>query len=184
MEATPAERALDACALLNLIASRRFAEIAQTVAARFIAARLAVNEISYVRRGGAGPDADERDPLDIDALERAGYITIVDLTPAELADFVMFAADMDDGEAATGALALGRGAVVVTDDRKARRVFDGHAPPLSICTTSEVVKAWADRTRPSAGDLATVLRDIEGRARFRPGPSDPLGAWWIGARGT
>jgi hypothetical protein len=97
---------------------------------------------------------------------------------------VAFAVEMDDGEAATGALAISRGAIVVSDDRKARRIFGTRHPLLPLRTTSEIVEAWADRTNPSADELAGVLRDIETRARFRPGPSDPLLAWWSRARGT
>lgn len=179
----PAEHALDACSLLNLIASRRFADIAQTISARFIAARDAAGEIGYVRRGGTGAEADEREPIDLQALVAAGYLTILDLrAPAELAAFVAFAVDIDDGEAATGALAVSRQATVVTDDRKARRVFSALNPPLTVRTTSELVKAWADHVEISAEDLSRVLRDIETRARFRPGPSDPLAGWWVNAR--
>ena len=40
-------------------------------------------------------------------------------------------------EAATGALAISRKAIVVTDDRKARHVFGERSPALTLRTTSE-----------------------------------------------
>jgi hypothetical protein len=86
---------------------------------------------------------------------------------------------MDDREAATGALARSRGAILVSDDRKARQVF---RPVLDLRTTSEAIKAWADRMAPSPVELAQVLLDVETRARFRPGRSDPLFQWWELAR--
>lgn len=183
MDAAPPELALDACSLLNLAATRRFGDIAQALPARFVAERRAAGEVHYIRRGGTGPDAFERDPLDLRTLEAAGFLTIHDLaTPDELADFVAFAVDMDDGEAATGALARSRGAVLVSDDRKARQVFSAPSLRLNLRTTSEVIKAWADQMAPSPAELARVLRDVETRARFRPGRSDPLFQWWELAR--
>lgn len=183
MNAGPAESALDACSLLNLIATRRFAEIAQALPAIFITERRAASEVRYLRRGGSGPDALDREPIDLNELEGAGFLIICDLTtPDELADFVTFALEMDDGEASTGALARSRGAALVSDDRKARRVFGALNPALSLHTTSEVIKVWADRATINSSDLARVLQDVETRAHFRPGPSDPLFRWWESAR--
>ncbi len=183
MDVGPAELALDACSLLNLIATRHFGEIAQALPAVFIAERRAANEVRYVRRGGYGPDALEREPIDLEELEAAGFLIICDLgTPHELGDFVTFALHMDDGEAATGALARSRGAVVVSDDRKARRIFNELEPPLSLRATSEIIRAWADRSAVESVELACTLLDVESRARFRPGPSDPLFHWWESGR--
>jgi len=180
VDAAPPELALDACSLLNLIATHRFGEIAEAVPALFIAERRAASEVRYIRRGGSGSDALDRDPIDLGALEAAGFLTILDLTTREeLADFVAFAVEMDDREAGTGALARSRGAILVSDDRKARQVF---RPVLDLRTTSEVIKAWADRMAPSPVELAQVLLDVETRARFRPGRSDPLFQWWELAR--
>jgi predicted nucleic acid-binding protein len=183
MDVEPVEITLDACSLLNLIATRRFGEIAQAIPAMFVVERRAANEVRYIRRGGSGPDALDREPIDLGAIETDGFLAIEDLTtPDELADFVAFAVEMDDGEAATGALARARGVPLVSDDRKARRVFSILEPPLSIRTTSEIIKAWADRKAISTAELADVLLDVETRARFRPGANDPLFQWWESAR--
>ena len=183
VDSGPAEFALDACSLLNLIATRRFGEIAQALPAIFVAERRAAHEVRYLRRGSSDPGQHDREPIDLRELEAAGFLIICDLiTAGELADFVAFALEMDDGEAATGGLARARGAIVVSDDRKARRCFGGLNPPLSLRTTSEIIRAWADRSVVSPTELARVLLDIETRARFRPGPSDPLFRWWESAR--
>ena len=184
MDDSPSEYVLDACSLLNLIASGRFDEIAQAIPAEFVIVRQAASEISFLRRGGEGPDSDERDSVSLYTLERSGFLTVVELTTAtELSDFVGFAVEMDDGEAATGAIALSRGAIVVTDDRKAQRIFSTQYPTLTVRTTPNIMKTWADRTDPSANELARVLKDIETRARFRPRSSDMLANWWANARG-
>src|SRR5438132_712100 len=80
MDIDPAEIALDACSLLNLIATRRIGEIAQAVLAIFVAERRAANEVHYIRRGGSGPDALDREAIDLVALETDGFLVIYDLT--------------------------------------------------------------------------------------------------------
>ena len=174
---------LDACSLLNLVASRRLVDIATNTTARFLTSELAAREVRYVRRGGGGPDAREREEVDLQTFQRNGLLTVLALeTPSEVATFVDLALDLDDGEAASGALAVCRGGVFVTDDRKARRVFEERYPAVRLLSTSEVIKAWADRVGLDTLGLALVLRDVEERARFRPGRHDPLCAWWESIR--
>ncbi len=110
-------------------------------------------------------------------------LTILRLsTPGELADFVSFAVEMDDGEAASAALAVHRAGTLITDDRKARSVLTRDTPDTPLLTTSQLLKDWAGRARPDPRDLAQALLDIEDRARFRPGRHDPEVAWWQSAR--
>ncbi len=60
MEAPPELYVFDACSLLNLIASRRSADIARGTPARFVTSEQAADEVRYVRRGGGGADASSR----------------------------------------------------------------------------------------------------------------------------
>ena len=58
MEAPPpALYVCDACSLLNLIAGRRFTDIARGTPARFVTSEQAADEVRYVRRGGGPSDA-------------------------------------------------------------------------------------------------------------------------------
>ena len=70
------------------------------------------------------------------------------------------------------ALAECRGWIVATDDRRAIHV--AQKAGLSVVSCPELVKAWADATRPDATSLAQVLIDIQTLAQFRPNPFD---AW-------
>ena len=180
MEASPASLfMLDACSLLNLIASRRFAQIARNSEAQFAIAEPAAAEVRFVRCGGTGPDALEREAVNLADLELSGLLVIHRLeTSEERAAFVAFAREVDDGEAACCALTIHRGGILVTDDRKARRVLAQRSPPTSLLTTSEVIKSWADRVELARQDLARVLLDVEERGSFRPGRHDPLASWW------
>lgn len=183
MESQPSLYVFDACSLLNLVASRRFVDIAAGTPAKFVVVELAASEVSYVRRGGDGAGANEREPVDLRAFERDGYLSIVRLdAPEEIATYVDFAMEMDDGEAASCAVAVHRHGTLVTDDRKARRIVVGRFPATSLLTTSELIKAWADGNDPDDGVLARILLDIEERANFRPSHRDPLHSWWTTAR--
>ena len=62
--------------------------------------------------------------------------------------FVNFAAELDDGEAVTGAIAMHRNWGIATDDRKARRVFARTNPHVQLLSTPELIKHWADTHNP------------------------------------
>ena len=74
------------------------------------------------------------------------------------------------------ALAESRGWTVATDDRKAIRVAAGAG--LTVISCPQLVKAWADATRPAEATIAQVLADIETLAQFRPSAVMPESAWW------
>ncbi len=76
-----------------------------------------------------------------------------------------------DGEAMCLALAECRGWTVATDDRRAIQV--AQKAGLSVVSCPELVKAWADATRPHATRLVQVLTDIQTLAQFRPNLSMP-----------
>ena len=48
--------------------------------------------------------------------------------------------DLDDGEAATCALAVQRGGMVITDERKTTRILHEHFPVVSCLSSLDVVK--------------------------------------------
>lgn len=173
---------LDACRVLNLYATGRMGAILGALPERFAVADRVAAETLYVRRGGSGEDADERIPVDLRPLIEEGLLEVLRVeTEEEAASFVSFAAQLDDGEAMTCALALHRGGVVGTDDRKARRVCSMQSPPLDTRTTTTVLKAWAESERIAGADLRQVLVLIRERARFVPGKHDPLQGWWEAA---
>ena len=184
---------LDCCSLLNLYATRHLAEILGALRVRFAVAEAVVGEAGYVLHGwsraptvgGAGEDAAERELVDLQPLVRAGCLEVWrPESEAEYVSFVNFAAEVDDGEAVTCALALNRGAAVVTDDRKTLRVLARLAPRVAALTTSQVLRLWADSSRVDRAVLRSVLFDVQTRTRFTPGKHDPLVGWWEGIVGS
>jgi predicted nucleic acid-binding protein len=135
----------------------------------------AVSEESlYLRplEAGGRPEA-----VDLQTLIGAGVLTSCQLEGgAEEELYVSYAMELDDGEAMSLAIAQSRNLVLATDERKARRLARENAPQLSIISTAEIIRAWAeDKERR---DVIAVVRSIRARARFRPPESDPLATWW------
>ena len=170
---------LDACCLLNLYASRQIEAILRAIPTCFAAAEAAAAEVLYVRYGGSGQDANKREHIALQPLIRAGLLDILSLdTQSEIASFIRFAGELDDGEAMTCALAVHREADVATDDRKAIRVLNSVAPHVRVHTTASLLKWWAKTEQPSERILKRVLTDVQERANFVPGRHDPLLPWW------
>src|SRR5581483_10436728 len=110
------------------------------------------------------------DAVDISPLVAPGLLELLAVeTPDEAASYVSFAAELDDGEAMTCALALHRGALVATDDRKALRLLAARAPQIRVRSTAQLLKEWADSASLAPTELRAVLTDVRQRARFAPG---------------
>ena len=91
--------------------------------------------------------------------------------------YLELAVSLDDGEAMALALAKARGWKLATDDRKAISLAE--KLHVEVITTPELVKYWAERTKPTAAILREVLLHIQNRARFFPNDKSPLRDWWF-----
>jgi predicted nucleic acid-binding protein len=172
---------LDASCLLNLYASGKLWEVAETLPQPLAVAEYVVQqEALYVRRRVSEQEPQEREPVDIGSLLAAGLVQVITLnSEAEATTFVDLASEMDDGEAMTCALAMHRQCVVATDDRKARRVLSGRAPHVPIICTLAIVKQWAELAGITKAALKTSLLHIWSGANYYPGEREPLYEWWI-----
>lgn len=168
---------LDACSLINLYATRRIAAILASYPEQFGVVDIVRQEAGYVFRGGDGPDATEREPIDLGPLEESSLLaTLTAESEDELLTYIDLALEMDDGEAMTGAIAIHRGHTVVTDDRKALRVLTARG--VACETTLDLIKGWAEEISASRSELQAVLIDIRQRARYLPHRTHPLRTWW------
>lgn len=185
---------LDACCLINLFASGHGEEILRGLPYRWAIARYVVEEeileieVEDLDEGGEPPDLNRTRqpfrPLLAELLER-GLLEELDVgSEEEQAELVRFAAELDDGEAHTCALAIVRHGRVATDDRKAIRVLrsawkgrgDEGEPVLR---TSELLFAWADANRIARQNLVRIVHAIARRASFFPPRSDPHFERWM-----
>jgi hypothetical protein len=169
---------LDACVALNLAATGRPTDILATLAPRFAMARQAAEETLYIETTTAGMATQE--VVNLRLWVSAGLLQILELESAETLQFITLAAEIDDGEAATLAIARGRGLEVATDDRKARRVAQRLNLPEPV-RTSRLLHDYCSEADLPESEVAEILHATEQRARFRPPTSDPLHPWWTKA---
>lgn len=175
---------IDACSLINLCAADGSIEGLFRLGFTFHVSPIAQKEALFVRVKGTGPDAKVKQPLDLDAAIALGAIVVTPFSGvAEEALFVSLAGALDDGEAASCALATSRGIALLSDDGAARRVLTAHPYWGTVIDTPAVMKHWFDLAgiaQPMSGQL---LRDIVERASFTVPKSHPLKAWWDSTRG-
>lgn len=170
---------LDACCLINLLASGLGEEILSALPYRCATSRLvAVTEVLSIAITDQMDGHLEREIIPIARLETSEVLSLLELNGAEeAADFVRLAAQLDDGEASVCALAISRKAIVATDDRKALRILSQLGIPT--LQTSELIYEWAQRATVSRKEITDVLQAVRSRARFDPRRGAPRFDWWM-----
>lgn len=180
---------LDACCLINLLATGRAEDILRALPHRWAVARYVVEEevleIAEDEKQSSEPGRGRVPlrPLLAELVEK-GLLEELDVdSPEEEAEMVRFAADLDDGEAHTCALATVRSGRVATDDKKAIRIlrsaWAAHGNESEPVLRSEIIFAWADTQGIGNSDLAQIVRAIARRASFFPPRSDPYFERWM-----
>lgn len=171
---------LDACCLINLFATERIEEILTSLPYRFATSRLvATKEVLSITRPTEAEGPLEREIIEPRRLEDLENLSLLDLTTQEeMADFVRFAADLDDGEASICALAISYKGRVATDDGKALRLLRRTAPEVVTVQTPTLLYEWAHFCKIPEVTLGDVLRSVRDRARFYPPRNAPHFEWW------
>jgi hypothetical protein len=168
---------LDACVLINVLASGRAKEIFTRSGYSFGICTVASKESVYLRAvdPNAPPEVVELDPF-----VKSKCLAVYHLSgDAEQTLYVDYAANLDDGEAMTLALAFSRGYMVATDDRKARRIFLADTGDAArLLSTPQILRQWSQSAHLSASELKKLLLEIAHRGRFSPRSDDPEFGWW------
>lgn len=161
---------IDTCCLLNLCASGELLNILQVIS--ISAQATIVEEV-------------KRELLEIENIEqfedaiKQGLLSIVDFeSDAERTAFVNYTVDIDDGEAAIGAIAINRGWAIATDDKKATKFLSQQSPSLQIISTPEIIKYWCETASIEPLKLSNVVNDIRIKAKYSPHKNNPLKSWW------
>lgn len=181
---------LDACCAINLLATDRVAEIVGAQSARVAVADVVLE--SEVLRLPPEHEGDIEDTsaarervLTLRPLVEDGTVGVLSLaSEEETASFVSLALRLDDGEALSASLAIHRGGILATDDRKAIRVVSETAPDLAVVRTTHVLRTWVDVASLSDPEVREVLRRVERDASFVPPTTDPNAGWWRRASGA
>jgi predicted nucleic acid-binding protein len=165
----------DACVLINLLGSGRFADIVREVSRPVAVSASAARETLSLRDAETG----EREPIELRGYIASDLIQILDVeTERERARYVAYAAELEDGEAMSLALAECRGISLATDDCKARRLINEQGLSIELWSTVDILKAWAKAGKVPAAEVRTTLRQISMRARYRPRETHPDWKWW------
>lgn len=172
---------LDACCIINLVASKHIQKILETLPYDFATTRLVVStELISVGRGASTSESAEREALAQSYIESLKSLRILDFSSEdELASFIEFATQLDDGEASVCALALAHGGAVATDDRKALRLLERKHPQASVVQTPELLYQWAELTGTPDQEMGALLRAVYQRGRFYPRRDAPRFDWWM-----
>src|SRR5436309_3500170 len=108
---------LDACVVINLYATHRFAELLSGLPYQFGVAAEVAAEALYVRQPDPATGDLIRVPIDLAPHAASGLLQVLPVTSAaEKALFLQLVARLDDGEAASLALAMSRGFILATDE--------------------------------------------------------------------
>jgi len=168
---------LDACVLLNLCATDRLEEIGQCFPGGFSVAAAVREEALFLR--DPADAAQPLKPLELDPFFQRGILHELPLAAAEESLFVNIAAELDEGEAMSMAIAIHRNLDLATDDRKALRLFANFGgDPKRLWSTPSIMKTWADSASPDGTELGRAVRAIRDRARYVPAANHPLYPWW------
>jgi hypothetical protein len=168
---------LDACVLINILASGRAQEILTGSEYKFGICTVVSKESIYLR--AADPNAPP-DTVELEPFVNSKCLTVYGLSgDKEQTLYIDYAADLDDGEAMTLALAFSRGFTVATDDRKARRIFlEDTGDVTRLLSTPQILRKWFREADLTAGELKKMLLEVSRRGRFSSHSGDPEFTWW------
>jgi len=166
---------LDACIAINLAATDRLHHIAGTLDVTFVLTQQAAAEVTYLRDVVNGELVST--PINLGQHTSDGTVQFIDLAPSEYPLYLELASIVDDGEAATIAVAAQRELQLATDDRKARGLCaERHIrEPLR---TLALMHTYTDTARLGPVHVRDLLIKIRNRASFQPSRSDPDHKWW------
>lgn len=171
---------IDACCLIDLLASGYAEAVLRAAGFDWHLPAAVQSEVQYIRQHDPEQPG-QTIPVTADLTPLISPAVLCVCKPGddqELGRFTQYAAVFrSDDEAMCLAIAENRGWIVATDDRKAIRV--GKEAGLTVVSSPQLLKTWADNTRPPAAALQEALKDIEFLAQFRPNPSMPEYQWWI-----
>ena len=165
----------DTSVVINLNATGCADAILRALPNRCVVVEAVSQELQVGRRTGR-PDADalsvliQENLIEHAQLEEVGLVHFADLVTGSAAE------TLDDGEAATIACAIERGAVALVDERKAIRICAERFPSLRIGCTVDVLAQRQVQTALGNGVADAVFNALQ-RGRMRV--PDRYGQWVV-----
>jgi len=166
---------LDACVAINLAATDSLDGIANSLHLAILIAQQAAAETGHLRDVIDGELV--LTPINLSQFALGDDLQVLELAPSEFALYLELAAIVDDGEAATIAIAIERGLEIATDDRKARRLCEERHLAETVRTLA-LLHSHAEAARLSNDQVREILTKTRDRASFQPPRADPDLKWW------
>jgi predicted nucleic acid-binding protein len=170
---------IDCCSLLNLYTGWGNLEELRVLPYSWSICESVARESEFTRE--YGPDGIPIEvALDLRALFDSGLLRVArPENDAEMADYVSFATEIDDGETQALAIAKNRRYALLTDDRKATRIANRPDVGVPTITTATVLREWQERSGARKTDVRKIVERIQELARFIPRRGSPEQAWWV-----
>ena len=176
---------IDACCVLNLLATRREVEIVQAVGMLLLDTELVSREPVVT---WTAPDDDgvrHKEPASTEQLRSAGCLQTRALDTDALVDaFITCAARITDADASCIALAGVLKLPLLTDDRKERRVALEVFPGIELISTLDLLASSSALLGWDQMLLSRVATDLRWRGNFAPPRQDPRSAWYLSLLGA
>jgi len=166
---------LDACVAINLAAATSLDQIADALHVTFVIVSQAALKAGYLRDVVKG--AVVLTLINLGQFASSETLEIRELAATELPLYLELALIVDDGEAATIALAIHQGVDLATDDRRARRLC-AERRLVEPARTVALLRAYAETAQLPDGEIRKMLIRVRDRASFLPARSDPDMKWW------
>lgn len=174
------ELILDACCAINLYSSGQMGSILESLGISvYIAEYVYYEELVSLTSANNFREFVNEEQYNLDLMMQKGLFALASpLSDLEQNSFVNLASMIDDGEAATAALAINRRWSLSTDDRGAIGCFTRNGFTFEIVSTLEIVEFWADTNTLEPDIIKTALTNIRTRGRYRPKSNHPFYPWW------
>jgi hypothetical protein len=171
---------LDACCVINLLASTQLEEIVTSLQTHVAIATYVQEQELLSEEGSLQSLGNPKGIADLKSLESQGLLTYESPQEGqETVNYINYAAVFgDDGEAVTCAIASVRGWAIATDDKKPINFLRRTAPHIPIVTTLDIIKFWSEWGDSSPASVSKVLRNIRIFGRYEPSRSHHLYEWW------
>ncbi len=170
---------IDACCLLNLLASRHEVEIVTALGVELIAAPSILSEALYLSGPPAEDGTPSQEPVDLSGLEAAALFRTEPVDGPALESFIRCAEHLKDPDAAPVALAATFEFPLASDDSRQRNVARQLFPGIELVSTLELLYPALCELALSDGEMRDLAHDIRWRASFLPPKRDPHRQWFL-----
>lgn len=169
---------VDACGLLNLLATGREIDLVRAVSWTLIMTEFARGETLYLDSRPDAAGRRRRAPASTELLEQSGLFTVRMLDDDWIHAFVQCAEQLPDSDASCVALAGTLGYPLLSDDSRISKVASQLYSSLELISTLDLVRNAANALALGRLDLVVLAQNLRWRGNFLPPRGSPHREWY------